>query len=123
MRFHSYQPDPRPSERVSATSLLARNRAACPGMWADRLSRIRPSRLVLLKMRTPSPAMKTIRRFLIPAAAIVTAAFACSCATDPRSVHAASSCINRLREIQGATLQWAVEHNKGTNEVPKWDDI
>jgi hypothetical protein len=35
----------------------------------------------------------------------------------------ASPCINNLRRIDGATQQWAVEHHKGTNEVPTWDDI
>jgi hypothetical protein len=34
-----------------------------------------------------------------------------------------NSCINQLRQIDGATVQWAVEHHKDTNAVPTWGDI
>jgi hypothetical protein len=34
-----------------------------------------------------------------------------------------NSCINNLRQINGATLQWAEEHDKDTNDVPTWAEI
>src|ERR1041385_2662235 len=34
-----------------------------------------------------------------------------------------NSCINNLRQINGATLQCAEEHDKDTNEVPTWAEI
>lgn len=35
----------------------------------------------------------------------------------------AQNCIHNLRIIDGATGQWAIDHQKGTNDVPQWDDI
>jgi hypothetical protein len=40
-----------------------------------------------------------------------------------RVVTAKDSCINRLRQIEGAKVQWALEHNKTTNDAPTWDDL
>ena len=34
-----------------------------------------------------------------------------------------NACINRLRMIDGAKMQWALEHHKATNDVPTWEDI
>ena len=34
-----------------------------------------------------------------------------------------SPCFNFLRQIDAATQQWAVEHQKGTNVVPTWDEL
>ena len=36
---------------------------------------------------------------------------------------APNSCINILRQIDGAKLQWAMENHKLTNDVPSWQDI
>lgn len=33
------------------------------------------------------------------------------------------ACINKLRQIDGAKLQWALENNVGTNAVATWSDI
>jgi hypothetical protein len=33
------------------------------------------------------------------------------------------SCINNLRQLEGAKQQWALEFHKGTNDVPTWDDL
>lgn len=33
------------------------------------------------------------------------------------------SCINNLRCIDGATIQWAMEHHRETNAAPTWADI
>ena len=42
----------------------------------------------------------------------------------PRCRHLPSStCINNLRQIDGAKLQWALEKTKGTNDVPFVKDI
>src|ERR1043166_8841010 len=34
-----------------------------------------------------------------------------------------NSCINNLRQIDGSTQQWALEHHKDTNAVPTWNEI
>src|SRR5439155_10524678 len=36
---------------------------------------------------------------------------------------ASNACINNLRQLDGAKQQWALEHNKTTNDLPSWDDI
>ena len=33
------------------------------------------------------------------------------------------ACVNNLRQIDGATSQWATEHHKDTNAVPTWEDL
>jgi len=33
------------------------------------------------------------------------------------------SCINNLRQIDGASQQWALENHKMTSDVPAWSDI
>jgi len=40
-----------------------------------------------------------------------------------RDGNPANPCINNLRQIDGATQQWAIEHHKDTNAVPTWDDL
>jgi hypothetical protein len=35
----------------------------------------------------------------------------------------ASGCINRLRMIDAAKNQWALEHNKKANDVPTWSNL
>ena len=47
----------------------------------------------------------------------------CTVAQLDGFVSSANSCINNLRQLDGATQQWALEHHKGTNEVPHWRDI
>lgn len=34
-----------------------------------------------------------------------------------------NACISRLRMIDGAKLQWGLDHQKTTNDIPTWDDI
>jgi hypothetical protein len=34
-----------------------------------------------------------------------------------------ATCIDTLRQIDGAKLQWALEHGASSNAVPTWDDI
>lgn len=34
-----------------------------------------------------------------------------------------NACINNLRQIEGAKLQWALEHNAPSNAVPVWANI
>jgi hypothetical protein len=33
------------------------------------------------------------------------------------------SCINNLRQIEGATEQWALEQHKTTNDTPSWEEV
>jgi hypothetical protein len=40
-----------------------------------------------------------------------------------RVVTAKNSCINQLRQIDGAKGQWALAHHKTTNDAPTWDDL
>ena len=35
----------------------------------------------------------------------------------------AAPCFGRLVQIQTAKVEWALEHNKTTNDVPRWDDL
>jgi hypothetical protein len=39
------------------------------------------------------------------------------------SSRSAAPCINRLRYIDGAKQQWALEQNKTTNDLPTWSDL
>jgi disulfide bond formation protein DsbB len=43
--------------------------------------------------------------------------------TRSRVVTAKDSFINRLRQIDGAKVQWAFAHHKLTNDTPTWDDL
>jgi hypothetical protein len=40
-----------------------------------------------------------------------------------RQVSQANTCLNYLRQIDGAKQQWAMENHKDTNAVPTWDDL
>ena len=40
-----------------------------------------------------------------------------------RSSRAAAPCINRLRQIESAKAQWALEQSKTTNDLPTWSDL
>src|SRR5437870_13791570 len=40
-----------------------------------------------------------------------------------RTTSACNACINKLRQIDGATQQWALEHNAVSNSVVTWRDI
>ncbi len=39
------------------------------------------------------------------------------------SSHCENSCINNLRQLDGAKQTWALEERKTTNDVPTWDDL
>jgi hypothetical protein len=41
----------------------------------------------------------------------------------PRTMAAKESCIALQKQIDGAIQLWEMEHNKGTNAVPAWDDL
>jgi len=41
----------------------------------------------------------------------------------PRYVASSDSCINQLRQIDGAKQQWMIEQHKTTNDVPTWNDL
>ena len=40
-----------------------------------------------------------------------------------RNTSSSSSCINYLRQIDGAKQQWALESHKTTNDTPRWDEV
>ena len=40
-----------------------------------------------------------------------------------RVITAKNSCINQLRQIDGAKVQWALANHKLTNDAPTWDDL
>jgi hypothetical protein len=40
-----------------------------------------------------------------------------------RVIRANNSCINELRQIGAAKLQWALARHKTTNDTPTWDDL
>ena len=40
-----------------------------------------------------------------------------------RRIEATDSCVNNLRQIDGAKHCWMLEKGKGTNDVPSWNDL
>ncbi len=40
-----------------------------------------------------------------------------------RSIRSSAPCINRLRLIEGAKEEWAIEQGKTTNDTPTWPDL
>ena len=36
---------------------------------------------------------------------------------------ASGRCLNNLRQLDGATYQWALENGKTTNDTPSWQDL
>ncbi len=40
-----------------------------------------------------------------------------------RVVTAKNSCLNQLRQIDGAKVQWALKYDQATNHAPTWDDL
>jgi hypothetical protein len=60
---------------------------------------------------------------IVAVAVLVATALAASWLIYMRGASASSSCINYLRQFDGAKQQWGLEHNKTTNDVPSWDDI
>jgi len=40
-----------------------------------------------------------------------------------RNTPSAASCINFLRQLDGAKQQWALENHKATNDAPSWPEI
>jgi hypothetical protein len=40
-----------------------------------------------------------------------------------RTTSASNACINNLRQIDGATQQWALQHNATSNSVVTWKDL
>ncbi|MCX6930226.1 MAG: hypothetical protein NT154_44500 [Verrucomicrobia bacterium] len=67
--------------------------------------------------------MSKIIAFLGVAAALVLAAVVLPAFIRDRKASASSSCVNNLRQIDGAKAQWALENHKATNDVVSWNDI
>ena len=40
-----------------------------------------------------------------------------------RNTPSSAPCINRLRQIDGAKQEWALENGKTSNDVPRWADL
>src|ERR1041385_4752665 len=40
-----------------------------------------------------------------------------------RRTVSANACLNNLRQLDGATHQWALENGKTTNDAPPWVDL
>src|SRR5215831_18295092 len=56
-------------------------------------------------------------------ASLILVAFAVPNWSGRRHLSPLNSCINNLRQIDGATQTWAIENQKDTNGVPTWNDI
>jgi hypothetical protein len=61
--------------------------------------------------------------FLVGACVFLFLVFGAAWLADRPMSAPINSCINQLRQIDGATVQWAVEHHEGTNAEPTWGDI
>ncbi|SRR6266481_6609629 len=55
--------------------------------------------------------------------AFFAALLAVGCDRKAKDPFEGNNCINRLRMIDGAKQQWALERHKTTNDIPSWDDI
>src|SRR2546428_5386890 len=72
------------------------------------------------------PGMSSRTRISVTAlvlAASVLAALGVRWFIRARTMSAYSSCINGLRQIDGAVQQWALDHHKTTNDMPTWADL
>ena len=64
----------------------------------------------------------SIAIFGIPIICLLVAIAIPNCARS-RVTLAKMSCIAGLRMIDGAKVQWALKHQKTTNDAPTWDDL
>jgi hypothetical protein len=68
--------------------------------------------------------MKKVFLTTLPALiAIVLCLVALSGCSKPRRVSASSSCLNNLRQIDGAKQQWALENKKQASDIPTEKDL
>lgn len=42
---------------------------------------------------------------------------------EPRVYESKNSCVNLLRQIEGAKDYWQAEQHKSTNDTPTWEDL
>lgn len=67
------------------------------------------------------------KKFLIAVAAIallgIVVVIVIPAYVRTHNISSAAPCINRLRQIEAAKEQWALEQNKTTNDVPTWGDL
>ena len=69
-------------------------------------------------------SFKNITSFAIAGiAAVIAVGFGARSIVRARSQSAVSSCINSLRQIDGAAQQWAFDHHATSNDVPTWEDL
>jgi hypothetical protein len=71
------------------------------------------------KLTNPATLVLLIAAFIVTVAS-VTPSFIPAHTKNPFE---GDSCINRLRMIEGAKDQWALEFHKTTNDTPTWDDL
>jgi len=64
-----------------------------------------------------------ITRIFVAAAIPVSVLALVSKIPDHLASPSRSSCINNLRQIEGAKEQWALEQHKLTNDTPTWEDV
>ena len=64
--------------------------------------------------------MTKVLGFIAPVLLVV---LTMSCERKPRDPFEGNACINRIRMIDGAKDQWALDQHKTTNDVPTWEDI
>ena len=57
------------------------------------------------------------------ALAIITSLVALPNFVKARVASSSNACVNNLRLIAAAKDQWAIEHDKTTNDTPTWDDL
>ena len=66
------------------------------------------------------------KKFIILLAVVVVAALLVGVSAiviRARSIRCCAPCIDRLRQIDGAKQEWALEQNKTTNDTPMWSDL
>ena len=60
---------------------------------------------------------------LVALCAVVVAAFAIPAFIRARNTPASNACVSNLRNLDGATQQWALDNRKTTNDIPSWTDV
>jgi hypothetical protein len=68
-------------------------------------------------------AEKTVRITVYTLIVLLFAAIAIPSFIKPRFVTAKNSCVNNLRQIEGAKAEWAAANKKSTNAVPTEADL
>jgi hypothetical protein len=67
--------------------------------------------------------MRILEKFVVAIVIVFVFTIALPAFIRARTTSSCNACINNLRQFDGAKQQWALEHNKTTNDVPSLNDM